>query len=230
MYGGNEPEVQVADEEELFDERREQESEQSGGRKNFAILKKNAEKKKLSIEGKVPSDKAVLNSIRSFTAVVNGRPLGEKRYFHGEPRAAARKVISMINKEIVEHKVDGAHPRQVAAKPVEFSTIGKTNAVHIKLTEVTKGVLKSTKVLGADGKMHREHYTYEYFGWRVPSEKSFTRGGNEITTAFKNVVIPARGGASLAAAEQAAAALAARPAVAAARKQLANLAASKRRL
>jgi hypothetical protein len=204
---------------------------QEGGKKNFSILMEHMEKKKLQLvkQGlKVPSDKAIRDSLRSFTAELDGVPLGDKRYFHGSPTAAARKVISMVNRQIKEHEIRSyttkkgkvMPARHVDEKLPEFDTVGKEHAVRIKLTEVTKGVLKSNKVLGADGKNHREHYTYEYFGWRVPASTGFSRGGKQIAAGFKNVVLPARKGESLAEAERAAATLAARPAVAGARAKL----------
>uniref|UniRef100_A0A6C0BK17 Uncharacterized protein n=1 Tax=viral metagenome TaxID=1070528 RepID=A0A6C0BK17_9ZZZZ len=212
----------------------EQEFEQEGGRKRFEILTKHAdaEARKRASEGKkVPTAKAVRDSIRSFTAEVNGVPLGEKRYFHGHPMAAARKVVSMVNREIKPHKISGYEKktkegkkviaeRTADGKGVEFSSIGEGNAIRIKLTEVSKGVLKATTFVADDGKRHHDKYVFEYFGWRVPVDSSFARGNRTIQAKYRNKVIPARGAASLAEAKAKQEALASKPKVAAARAAL----------
>lgn len=130
--------------------------------------------------------KGSVNANRSFKATVNGVPLkgvGSKgdtnRYFHGEPAAAARKVVAQLRKG---HKLskDGAYTIQ----PVDVD--GINNAVVIKITEVTKGVTN-----------HKgQQYTHEYFGWSEPLEtprtvtKQGANGPVTITVSRKNIAVP----------------------------------------
>jgi hypothetical protein len=116
-----------------------------------------------------------VNSTRSYRATVdgsllkgNGKAGATNRYFHGEPSAAAKKVIGMLHKG---HSKSGIEARNVS---------GINNAVKITLEEVTKGVRK------ADGK----RFAYEYFGWRdqLSAEKAakashvaHDKNGNAVT-------------------------------------------------
>jgi hypothetical protein len=116
---------------------------------------------------------------------VNGIPLTgtgkhpEKRYFNGAPQAAARKVVSIINRSISGEK----------SKAVEYSTIGIDNAVKIVLIEVTRGVHRSAR----DEKGKLLPYTYSYFGWREKfSPIVIEKDDNSIRVEWKNIAIPAR--------------------------------------
>lgn len=182
--------------------------DQEGGFKNFELLKaKVADRKsvlvsKFGVDG-VPSDKAIMNSLRSYKAVVNGHLLGPKRYFHGSPIAAARKVVGILNKDVHYTKKNnkGVVPTD---KPAEMPSVGINNALDIKLIEVTKGVHK--------GKHGADKYTYEYFGWRdnvkakgpkdagkikVGSDgknfKEVQKGDRVVRVFWENIAIPKRG-------------------------------------
>lgn len=118
---------------------------------------------------------------RSYKAFINGAELvgkstkgGEtRRYFHGEPLAAAKKVVSQLKKGGTN--VDGV-----------------ANAQHIKLEEVTKGV---RKVKG-------DHFSYEYYGWREAmtakpkldknGQPMKDKEGKVITFTGKNRAVPVR--------------------------------------
>lgn len=135
---------------------------------------------------KKPAGKSI-HSVRSYKAIVNGKELtgtgkagATKRYFHGEPAAAARKVVGQLNK-------------------AGQNVTGVGSAADIKLVEVTKGMRK------ADG----SRYTYEYYGWRDDSapktvqktlKKATTIGGVQqpagskisVTFSHKNKAVPKR--------------------------------------
>lgn len=130
--------------------------------------------------GDKPPVKRSPNQYRTYRAIVDGEELvgthgdqklidtdapAPRRYFHGSPEAAARKVISSIHKRH-EHDVIG---------------IGK--AVHVHLIEVTKGYRNSK------GK----HFEYDYFGWREPYTGTMSRGGKQIEVTGKNRAVPTRG-------------------------------------
>lgn len=128
-----------------------------------------------------------IDSHRSYVAIVNGIPLKSsninglnKRYFHGKPLAAARKVVSQLSKG---HKDKGIY----TILPVDVNGIKK--AVKIDLKEVTQGVVN------AKG----EKYMYSYFGWNenlsdpVVINKKNKDGSNiAITVTKKNIAIPVR--------------------------------------
>lgn len=165
------------------------EFEQEGGKKNFNLLKLRAEEKLAIMRdrmpyllvSKLPSLRAVMNSLRTYKVFVgdNKQLLGQKRYFHGSPLAAARKVVAMLNKDI--KMKDGSVKR--AAMP----SVGIENAVPIVLQEVTKGVHKSKEA--------QVPYVYEYFGWRqaLAVPKRFVKGNRTIEVHWENVAVPKRG-------------------------------------
>lgn len=103
-----------------------------------------------------------------------GKVTGNKdtsRYFHGDPIAAARKVVGRLHRE---------NPGSVT---------GIENAVKLHLIEVTKGVHK----------VNGDKFEYNYFAWReminaVPVTKEDSKG-NKITVTYnaKNIAIPVRG-------------------------------------
>jgi hypothetical protein len=179
--GGDKGEFDEDEDEDEFDdddEDEEDEYDQEGGKKNFDLIKeKAAERQALLVKRwgaeKVPKLKTIMNNLRSYVATVTkdgvSRTLGggkKKRYFHGAPLAAARKVVAVINRK------------------GEMNTIGQGSAVGILLKEVTKGVHK--------GKNGKDKYTYEYFGWREKLEEPVQ---NEVTrksyTTKQGVVKPA---------------------------------------
>jgi hypothetical protein len=203
FFGGGEDDFDVEDD---FDEFDDFDLEQEGGFKNFELLKaKLAERKALLASrfgaDKIPSDKAIMNSLRSYKAIVNGVEIGPKRYFHGSPIAAARKVVGVLNKDVHYTKErDGVVPKD---KPAMMPSIGVENALDIKLVEVTKGVHK--------GKKGTDKYTYEYFGWRDnvkakgqkdaekikvdengDSFKEVKKGNRVVRVYWENIAIPKR--------------------------------------
>jgi len=125
-----------------------------------------------------------VNSHRSFKAFVNGKELTgngtkgvgtTKRYFHGTPSAAARKVVAILHKGVEKSGINA----------VNVTGVGK--AVDIRLEEVTKGVRK------ADG----GRFTHEYFGWRedTPAKTVTKNGPNgpiQVTFSGRNRVVPKR--------------------------------------
>lgn len=154
--------------------------EQEGGTKNNDIIKNKANQLRAIIstlpDVVIPTDRTLMNSHRSYIAYVNGNLLkGPKnnRYFHGSPIAAARKVISIINK------------KDAKQSPI-FSSVGIQNAVSIQLQEVTKGVRKSGKP--------KKPYVYDYFGWleQLKDDKKFMRDDKEFKASFKSIAIPKR--------------------------------------
>jgi hypothetical protein len=141
-----------------------------------------------TVKARAAKKEKSINSVRSYVATINGKELtgmGEtgkvtKRYFHGEPAAAARKVVGQLYK---------------GGEDVG----GIDNAVKIELTEVTRGVRKADK----------SRFTYTYFGWReTTTAKTIKFPGKDgreqkVTYTGKHVAVPARGKSSAAAANAA---------------------------
>jgi hypothetical protein len=167
---------------------------QEGGDKNLEYPSAKAQVLYDNLPAPKPKIETFMNSLRSYHAVVNGKPLVGKssRLFHGTPEAAARKVVSMITKSINGEKV---------VKPVEATATIDTPA-QITLIEATKGVHKTPRK-GAKSMS----YVYNYYGWKekiIPHEiirngekvmipEPYTRGGKNFIPTLRNVVIPARG-------------------------------------
>jgi hypothetical protein len=205
--GGDDDEDFEVEDDAEFDEFDDFDLEQEGGFKNFELLKaKLAERKALLASrfgaDNIPSDKAIMNSLRSYKAVVNGVEIGPKRYFHGSPIAAARKVVGVLNKDVHYTKTNkkGIVPED---KPAMMPSIGMEHALDIKLIEVTKGVHK--------GKKGTDKYSYEYFGWRDgvkakgPKDaakievdengrnfKGVRKGNRVVRVYWENIAIPKR--------------------------------------
>lgn len=142
---------------------------QMGGKKHVglkAMAGKIATKKtKLQAKGKkLPKDRSVLGSLRTFKATVSGKAVGH--YFKGSPVAAARKVVAKA----------GGSPK----KPV-----------HIHLTEVTRGVYKYQRPQKKPEKAER--YQYDFWGYTMKLAKplTITRGGEQIVIHKKNIAYPA---------------------------------------
>lgn len=147
---------------------------QMGGKKHVGLKamaeKVVAKKAKLQAKGrKVPTDKAILNSLRTYKVTINRNPVG--RYYTGSPLAAARKVVA---------KVGGSED-----KPV-----------HIHLTEVTQGVYKYRRPQGKHPRLALtplKRYTYDFWGFVDTLKKPVTivRGGKKIVIKQKNIAYPA---------------------------------------
>ena len=161
-------------------------------------------------------------STRTFVAEVNGQLLGELKqvsvkrtdkaggvsvsrvnrfiphYFTGTPVAAAKKVISSVNKIRSGYVISkGTRANQEVkgrAQPM-YTSVGIDNAIAIKLLETTRKVRSAESELGSDCRQHPTRYIAEYFGWRekLESPKAYVRGGKPITSEFKTVIIPRRG-------------------------------------
>lgn len=153
---------------------------QDGGSKDMAFLREKAEAKLKAFKDQfpdrhLPTMTTVMNSMRSYKATVNGVPLGTKSYFHGAPRVAAIKVVSIYNKQ--------------QKSPV----LGIDNALEIELTEVTRGV--HTKVTPKNPKPQK--FKYAYFGWRVELDQAKTihvgENGKTFEVKYKNIVVPKHG-------------------------------------
>jgi hypothetical protein len=154
----------------------------------------------------VLTDEISVNAHRSFRAKVDGVDLvgdsksGEPsaRYFHGDPQAAAKKVVAIL------------HKGQSKGLKGSKNVLGQSNAVKIELMEVTKGVSKAnvSKAKKAADK-DAAKFSHSYYGWREPtSPKTVTsktitdpKTGAPLvrTFAFRNRAIPIRkeGGAEL---------------------------------
>jgi hypothetical protein len=160
-------------------QQQEEEYDQEGGKKNKIADEKVAARKN-ALEGvlksgeKLPSDKSIRNSMRTYKARVNGSDLGEFRYFKGTPQSAAKKVVASIYKN------------------KDMNVVGIDNAVHIAMIEVSKGVYKYRR---PNSKAPLERHVREYFGWRekYASPKITTRGGKRIEVNWENIAIPTRG-------------------------------------
>jgi hypothetical protein len=142
---------------------------QMGGKKNVglkALAGKIATKKtKLQAKGhKLPKDRSVLGSLRTFKAIVNGKAVGH--YFKGSPVAAARKVVA---------KVGGS-----SDKPVP-----------IHLTEVTRGVYKYRRPRKVLEKLERYQYYFWGYTKKLAKPHTITRGGKKIVIHKKNIAYPA---------------------------------------
>ncbi len=111
----------------------------------------------------VLTDEVSVNAHRSFRAKVDGVDLvgdskngaSSARYFHGDPQAAAKKVVAILHK--------GLSKGLKGSKNVE----GQGNAVRIDLIEVTKGVSKANvskakKLADKDA----TKFAHSYYGWR----------------------------------------------------------------
>ena len=152
------------------------------GQSKVTKLTNRLTKKGKMTNGEMAEGEGSINSFRSYRAYINGQELtgtgakGEtKRYFHGEPAAAARKVVSQLH------------------KGGQNTDIGQN--IRIRLEEVTKGVRK------ADG----GRYQYEYYGWReaLAQPKTVNKAGQTITFNARNRVVPVRKAGSAQAARQA---------------------------
>lgn len=161
--------------------------EQEGGKKNMVSPQKVINRKvilqRVVGSGKMPSDRAIRNSLRSYSVMVNGKSLeklasehgskvGKKHYYHGEPGAAARKVVAFLGKTLW----------------MDLPSLQRS--VEIQMTEVTKGVHKAKK-------KPVERYTNQYYGWREPIDPVDTgrvnKKGEPIMAEFINHAIPTHG-------------------------------------
>lgn len=143
----------------------------------------------------------VINALRSYKVYVNGILLiGDsvkqpgKRYFHGSPVQAARKVMSKLDSD---YKKGRGNFKQIVQ--------GIDNAVFIRLIEVTKGVYKCPPLIRSkktgqmirNNRAHKQHYEYAYYGWRQPITATAIghkdKDGKQILAKFKSIAIPARG-------------------------------------
>jgi hypothetical protein len=168
------------------------EYEQEGGTKNFDYLRGRAEAHRAQLiaslgEGNVPKLKAIMAAMRTYKIYVGAIGskkvdlIGNKRYVHGLPLAAARKVVAICAKPELNS----------AGKPLGLgmNLNGADNAIHIKLVEVTKGVHYAKGKAGKVGKP----YEYHYFGWRTPIQgKEIVREGVAFTPKWKNEAVPTR--------------------------------------
>jgi hypothetical protein len=118
-----------------------------------------------------------INSIRSYKAFVNNKQFSENSYYKGTPGAAARKVISMLDKLLNDNE---KYAVVLDLLDGQYDLEGPDNAVLIKLVEITRGVNKNNKY-----KEKKDNFEYEYYGFRerllIPRHFKFnkTHKGNK---------------------------------------------------